>query len=117
MAEEEIKLRVYRFKPEKLDQTTVFIEEYGAGKSRITVRIWADAFTAWFGGHGENCTLEQFVIDSHASYIANALIWGHRQYMSAEDESFKTLFGYLIRITEAMQAEFLRATQPAKQEG
>lgn len=111
MADEEIKLRVYRFKPEKLDQTTVFIEEHGAGKSRITVRIWADAFTAWFGGHGEDCSLEQFVIDSHADYIANALIWGHRRYMSANDESFDNLFAYLIRIAEAIQAEFQHAAK------
>lgn len=105
-----IDLRVYRFHPDNLDPIAVYVEQFGAASSRITVQCWARSWTAYWGSHGE-AGVEQFVIRAHADYVAENLTWGlNGRILKA---AAKNDFNYLLRIVRAIQNEFARSTQAA----
>ncbi len=95
--------RIYRFRPDRLDPVTVFVEQYSPSCSRVTVQCYARAWTAYWGSHGEQ-PVEQFMLQNHAEYIAQNLTWGlnGRVLKSCEKHDF----AYLMRIVEAIQAHF-----------
>ena len=96
-------LRVHRFHPERLDPVTVYVEEIRPGASRITVRCFARAWTAYWGAHG-NESVERFVRSCNADYVADNLQWGTNGLMLKRYEKLQR--EYLLRIVRAMQAHF-----------
>lgn len=96
-------LRVHRFHPERLDPVTVYVEEIRPGASRITVQCYAQAWTAYWGSHGQE-SVERFVCDSHAEYVADNLQWGTNGLMNKAKTKLQR--EYLLRIVRAMQAHF-----------
>ena len=97
-------LRVYRFHPENLDPIAVYIEEFSPTSSRMTVQCYAQAWTAYWGSHGER-GVEAFVIGCNAEYLADNLTWGNNGRLTKKYE--KHGLTYLRRIAKAIQAEFL----------
>ena len=98
-------LRVYRFHPDRLDPITVYVEQYGPTASRITVQCYAQAWTAYWGSHGAN-PVEDFVVRCHPEYVAENLTWGNNGRMLKRVEKLQR--DYLVRIAEAIQAEFAK---------
>lgn len=96
-------LRVYRFHQDRLDPVTVFVEQYGPTESRITVQCYAQAWTAFWGSHGEQ-TVEEFVCSCHSDYVASNLTWGQNGLMLKSRSKYQR--EYLLRIVEAIKAEF-----------
>ena len=99
-------LQVYRFTAEGLDPITVYVERYGAGRSRIIVRCYARAWTAFWGSHGSG-TVEQFFCGCNDDYLADNLTWGFedrmlKQYKKHDRE-------YLTRIIKAIRSHWSRA--------
>lgn len=81
----------------KLDPVDVFIVNYGPGKGRLTIRCWDRAWTcAWFATGGQ--TIEQFVLDSHPTYVLSNL---NREGLRADVR--KREEPYLLRIIGAVQ--------------
>lgn len=96
-------LRVYKFHPERLDPVTVFVEQLGESKSRITVQCYAQAWTAYWGSHGD-CTVEEFITSCHAEYVADNLSWGWNGLLLKATQKLQR--EYLIRIVQAIQQHF-----------
>ena len=96
-------LRVYKFHPERLDPVTVFVEQFSECNGRITVQCYAQAWTAYWGNHG-NSTVERFIVSCNADYIADNLAWGRNGLLLKSRE--KMQHEYLIRIAEAIQQHF-----------
>lgn len=96
-------LRVHRFHPEHLDPVTVYVEEFRPGASRITVQCYAQAWTAYWGSHGQK-SVERFVFFCHPEYVADNLQWGTNGLMLKRYEKLQR--EYLLRIVRAMQAHF-----------
>lgn len=103
MVREPESLRVYRFKPDGLDPVTVFVEQFGPTASRITVQCYAQAWTAFWGSHGEQ-TVEEFVCSCNAEYVTSNLKWGQNGLMLKTRQ--KDQWKYLLRIVEAIKIEF-----------
>ena len=101
--------RVHRFHPIDLDPVTVYVEEYAPGASRVTIRCYAQAWTAYWGSHGAQQTVEQFMCDCDAPYVVDNLLWGMGGQLLKTAE--KRQRDYLSRIVHAIQKHF-RATQP-----
>ncbi len=104
-------LRIYRFHPVGLDPITVYIENYRPGASRMTVQCYAQAWTAYWGSHGPETTLEEFVCGSSDQYIADSLKWGNNGMVLKRLE--KHHFEYLKRIASAVKDQFRMATKEA----
>jgi hypothetical protein len=90
---------------------TVFVENYREGASRVTVRCYAQAWTAFWGSHGK-CTVEEFIVSCNIGYVADALQWGLgglllKSRARLQDE-------YVARIVRAMQEEFSRVRESSK---
>lgn len=98
--------RIYQFHPTGLDPITVYVEQYGPAKSRITVQCYARAWTAYWGSHGDQ-PVESFVTQCNAEYVADNLAWGWNGLLLKRRE--KTELEYLLRIVKAIQAEFSKA--------
>lgn len=96
-------LRVYRFHPNRLDPVTVFVEQFSPTASRITVQCYAQAWTAFWGSHGDQ-QVEDFVCSCNADYVADNLTWGQNGLILKARQ--KDQREYLLRIVEAIKAEF-----------
>ena len=95
--------RVHRLHPQGLDPITVYIEQYRPGSSRITVQCYAQAWTAYWGSHGDN-PVEQFVCSCDVGYVADALRWGQQGLMTKLQDKHQQR--YVERIVSAIKAEF-----------
>jgi len=104
-------LRIYRFHPENLDPIAVYIEEFSPTSSRMTVQCYAQAWTAYWGAHGER-GVENFVITCSAEYVADNLTWGNNGLFTKAME--KRQATYLRRIVQAIQSEFRAQQEPAQ---
>lgn len=100
-------LRVYRFHPDGLDPIAVYVEQFGPASSRMTVQCYAQAWTAYWGSHGEK-GLEAFVMSCHADYVVDGMTWGNGGLMLKSREKHHR--EYLLRIVRAIQAEFAKST-------
>lgn len=96
-------VRVHRFHPAGLDPVTVYAEQYRVGASRITVQCYAQAWTAYWGSHGD-CPVEQFVATCDAEYVVGNLDWGNGGQRTKAAERGQRR--YLTRIVQAIQGEF-----------
>lgn len=101
-----IGFRVHRFHPAKLDPVTVYVEQYGPASTRITVQCYAQAWTAYWGSHGDN-PVEDFIIGCHPEYVADNLKWGNNGLFTKRME--KHHYQYLVRIVQAIQEHFIKA--------
>lgn len=99
-----INFRVHRFRPERLDPICVYVEEYKPGSSRMTVQCYARAWTAYWGSHGSDSSVEQFVARSNPEYVADNLSWGTNGLMNKFQQ--KHDYAYLVRLVQAIQAHF-----------
>ena len=96
-------LRVYRFHPYGLDPVAVYIEQYGPKSSRMTVQCYAQAWTGYWGSHGDE-GLEAFLLSCDDDYISNGLEWGTNGLRLKRTE--KNQSEYLRRIVRAIQSHF-----------
>jgi hypothetical protein len=103
--------RVYRFEVIGLDPITVYVEQFRPGSGRMTVQCYARAWTGFWGSHGADATLEDFVADCSDDYIADGLIWGTRGVILRKHE--KTDEAYVQRIVRAIQAHFRQGLKEA----
>jgi hypothetical protein len=55
-----------------LDPITVFLDDMGQGRGRITISCYTKAWTAYWGAMGER-TLAQFFMDASTEYLAENL--------------------------------------------
>ena len=95
--------RFYRFHPDGLDPVTVYVEQFEESSSRIIVQCYARAWTAYWGAHGKN-SVEQFVSNCNAEYVADNLSWGLNGIVLKRRE--KTERAYLLRIVQAIQEQW-----------
>lgn len=87
-----------------LDPIDVYVERIRPGQSRITVRCFASSWTAYWGAHGQDKTVEQFVTECNVGYVVDNLMWGlGGQLLKARE---KHMHAYLTRIVVAMQEHF-----------
>ena len=55
-----------------LDPLTAFLENYEPGKGKLTLEIYGESYSAYWGGMGGG-TLEQFILDSDNHYLSKNL--------------------------------------------
>ena len=56
---------------EALDPITVFLQDFGPGRGRITVECYGSAWTAYFGAMGDTKGIQGFVRDAGLDYLVN----------------------------------------------
>lgn len=100
---EPINTRVHRFKAAQLDPVTIYVEEYSNTASRIIVQCYAQAWTAYWGSHGDR-PVEDFIRNAGPEYITDNLRWGNNSLMLKAQEGHQAR--YLLRIVKAMQEHF-----------
>jgi hypothetical protein len=54
---------------EGLDPITVFLEDFGPNRGKITVSCWGKSWTAYWGGMWDGMTVGQFFRELNAQYI------------------------------------------------
>lgn len=86
------------------DPITVYVEAIAPGQSRIIVRHYASSWTAYWGAHGRDITVEQFVCSCNIDYIADNLAWGLYGWLRRDGEKRMTVL--LKKIAGAMQNHF-----------
>ncbi len=64
---DEHELRVHRFEAIGLDPITVYVEQFRPGAGRMTVQCYARAWTGFWGSHGAEAPLEDFVPEATLS--------------------------------------------------
>lgn len=102
-------LRVYRFKPQGIDPVTVYVEQYGPRSSRMTVQCYAQAWTGYWGSHGD-AGLEHFFMTSGSDYLSGGLEWGTNGLRLKRLEKHQN--DYLQRIIRAIQQHFSEQVNP-----
>lgn len=108
MSNSPTEVRTYRFTPLGLDPVFVYVEQYKPTAGRIIVQCYAQAWTAYWGAHG-NDGLESFFASCNNEYLADNLLWGWGGAMLKNRE--KSNRAYLIRIIEAIKSEFAKEPQ------
>lgn len=108
-------LRIYRFHPDGLDPIAVYVEQFGPTASRITVQCYAQAWTAYWGSHGE-AGVEAFIASCSADYIADNLLWG-RSESTMLKQFRKSHRDYVVRIAAAIRSEFAERAKPVFKPG
>jgi hypothetical protein len=87
-----------------LDSITVFWQNFGIGKGQITLVCWGSAWTAYFGGMGDD-TIQQFFTQAGSYYLAGKL-------MSAQWQTHtKTHEKYIVRLCDAVKAHMKQALE------
>lgn len=82
-----------------LDAVTVFWQDFGPNKGQVTILCWGSAWTCYFGGMGEDATIEQFFAKASTSYLVNKL--GITKWLKQS----KLHDRYLGTLIEAIKAE------------
>lgn len=80
-----------------LDPVTVFLQDFGAGRGRITIECYGRAWSTFFGNYGSE-NLRAFLINCDVGYLASRVEDGSKS-MTARDKER----AYLERIVRAMQ--------------
>lgn len=57
----------------KLDPVTVYVENYGDGRGKLTIEVFGESWSAYWGAMGENTSLEQFVLRCDNHYLSKNL--------------------------------------------
>lgn len=55
-----------------LDPVTAYIENYELGQGKLTIEIYGESYSSYWGGMGEN-TLEQFILNTDNHYLSKNL--------------------------------------------
>jgi hypothetical protein len=103
-----IATRIHRFQVPGLDPITVYVEEYAPGRSMITVQCYSQAWTTFWGSHGDG-PVEDFITHVHADYVVMNLKQGQNGLMVKKQERYQ--IQYLMRIVKAMQDHFRKASE------
>jgi len=85
-----------------LDPIYCYFEDFSAGRGRITIACFGDAWTSAWGAMGDR-TVRQFVADCDADYLATSLLQMRKTNKATRD--------YVGRIAVAV-IESLRASPP-----
>ncbi|MFG6111162.1 hypothetical protein [Stenotrophomonas nematodicola] len=83
----------------KLDPISVFVQDQGAGRGRIVVTCYGNAWQAFWGAMGDR-TVMQFVAKCDADYVAGNMISGRQTRMTKAERA------YTERIAAEVIAEF-----------
>ncbi len=89
-----------------LDPIDVIFLDHKPGAGRIVVRVYAQAWTTWFGAMGDHHTVRTFVLSSPADYVAGALLYGPSDLQKVRPRKLQA--AYVERIVRAIQ-DALRA--------
>lgn len=89
-----------------LDPIDVIFLDHLPGRGRIIVRVYSQAWTAWWGAMGDHHTVRTFFMSCDCHYLAGNLIQGQRDTMLARNIGKQDV--YLRRIVQAIQ-DALRA--------
>ena len=79
-----------------LDPITVFWQNFGPGKGRVTIECYGSAWSCYFGAM-RGCTIQQFFGDCDRGYLFNKM--GYTQWLKQTKSHEK----YLKQIIEAVQ--------------
>lgn len=95
-------IRTYRIESNgNIDPITVFVDPVRPGSSRITIQCYATAYTAYWGAHGADTTVEQFFASCNDEYIVDNLLWGWGGRVKAKQEKF--VRAHLTKIVQAIK--------------
>jgi len=61
------------FDVKALDPVTVYVQNYGAGRGGVVIECYGKAWSAYWGGMGDN-TLEQFFLSCNNGYIIGKML-------------------------------------------
>lgn len=89
-----------------LDPIDVIFLDHSPGRGRIIVRVYSQAWTAWWGAMGDRNTVRTFVQASPADYVAGALLHGSGDLQRVRARKLQEV--YVERIVSAIQ-DALRA--------
>lgn len=89
-----------------LDPIDVIFLDHSPGRGRIIVRVYSQAWTAWWGAMGDHHTVRTFVLQATAEYVAGALLQGCSDLQRARARKLQEV--YVERIVRAIQ-DALRA--------
>lgn len=73
-----------------LDSITVFWENFSPNRGQVTLVCWGSAWTAYFGGMGEDTTIQQFFAQAGAEYLAGKLMSAQWQTHTKRHEAYLT---------------------------
>lgn len=57
----------------KVDPVTVFIENFGHGRGKLTIESFGEAWSSYWPAMGDGCTLEQFILNCDNHYLSKNL--------------------------------------------
>lgn len=57
----------------RLDTVTVYLENFELGRGKLTIEVFGDAWSSYWGAMGENTTLEDFVLSADNHYLSKNL--------------------------------------------
>lgn len=89
-----------------LDPIDVIFLDHSAGRGRIIIRVYSQAWTAWWGAMGDHHTVRTFFMKCDAPYLVWNLIHGASDMMLQRKRALQEV--YLERIVRAIQ-EALRS--------
>jgi hypothetical protein len=84
------------FDVKALDPITVFVSNYGAGRGGLVIECFGKAWSAYWGGMGEDNTLEQFFLSCNNGYIVGKML----------EEKFQTDFDTINKLLEENGFDF-----------
>lgn len=90
---------------EALDPITVYLQDFGFGRGRITIECYGKVWTTYFGAYG-NGTLAQFVGRADRYYLLNRFLPTNLGVKAMKSES-----AYLTRILAEVRAVFEKAIE------
>lgn len=84
-----------------LDPIDVIFLDHSPGRGRIIVRVYSQAWTAWWGAMGEHHTVRTFFLKCDAPYLVGYLLQGQSETMLVRKRALQEV--YLERIVNAIQ--------------
>ncbi len=84
-----------------LDPIDVIFLDHKPGAGRIVVRVYSQAWTAWWGAMGEHHTVRSFFLECDASYLVAYLLQGQYEHMKVRNRTLQD--GYVERIVRSIQ--------------
>lgn len=84
-----------------IDPIDVIFLDHKPGAGRIIVRVYSQAWTAWFGAMGDHHTVRTFVLKAPVDYVAGALLYGPGDLQRARPRKLQS--AYVERIVRAIQ--------------
>ena len=68
-----------------LDLVTVFIQDLGPGRGKLTVECYGHAWSTYWGGMGDQ-TVRQFLLGVDTTYVATKLVSGLQRVVTRREE-------------------------------